>query len=239
VSGGIAFQQQPSAPLTAVTGSSPLLLPTPNAADRNPARETHARGNPTLLGAMRLLPTPKMRDGDSRGHARAKGSVERGGGMSTEQALKLLPTPNATLANYSEEPDRWMQRPKHKTNPRATVGQSSMPLPVALKLLPTPRASENDQGPSNQRAIVEARSSWLGQHRGATLTTAVKAAAWQSSGASSSPRSGAGRSSTGLRLSPWFVEWMIGAPHGWSDPDCPLSATEFSSTPASCADGGS
>jgi hypothetical protein len=35
-----------------------------------------------------------------------------------------------------------------------------------------------------------------------------------------------------LRLSPWFVEWMMGAPEGWSDPDCPLSATEFSSRQA-------
>ena len=31
-----------------------------------------------------------------------------------------------------------------------------------------------------------------------------------------------------MALNPSFVEWMMGAPDGWSDPDCPLSATEFS-----------
>jgi DNA (cytosine-5)-methyltransferase 1 len=35
-----------------------------------------------------------------------------------------------------------------------------------------------------------------------------------------------------VRLNPSFVEWMIGAPDGWSDPDCPLSATEFRSRSA-------
>jgi hypothetical protein len=60
-----------------------------------------------------------------------------------------------------------------------------------------------------------------------------------STGESTSPRSGVGRPSTGLHLSPWFVEWMMGAPAGWSDPACPLSATEFSCRQASCADDGS
>jgi DNA (cytosine-5)-methyltransferase 1 len=44
------------------------------------------------------------------------------------------------------------------------------------------------------------------------------------------PQSAAGSRFTDLRLSPSFVEWMIGAPDGWSDPDCRLSATEFKSS---------
>ena len=39
-----------------------------------------------------------------------------------------------------------------------------------------------------------------------------------------------------MALNPSFVEWMMGAPDGWSDPDCPLSATEFSSKQDGYAD---
>jgi hypothetical protein len=48
-------------------------------------------------------------------------------------------------------------------------------------------------------------------------------------GASTEEPSSDGAPSTVPRLNPWFVEWMLGAPQGWSDPDCPLSATEFKS----------
>lgn len=58
-----------------------------------------------------------------------------------------------------------------------------------------------------------------------------------STGDSSSPRSDGGKGlSDELRLNPSFVEWMMGAPDGWSDPDCPLSATEFSSRQAGSPD---
>jgi hypothetical protein len=50
-----------------------------------------------------------------------------------------------------------------------------------------------------------------------------------SNGASTNPRSNDGKQFKDLHLNPWFVEWMTGAPPGWSDPGCPLSATEFKS----------
>ena len=51
----------------------------------------------------------------------------------------------------------------------------------------------------------------------------------QSIGESTAGRSNDGEtSSAGMALNPSFVEWMMGAPDWWSDPDCPLSATEFS-----------
>jgi hypothetical protein len=57
-----------------------------------------------------------------------------------------------------------------------------------------------------------------------------------SNGASTSPPSGGGSTSTGLRLNPSFVEWMMGAPacaecgRGWTDIDCPHSVTAYTST---------
>jgi DNA-cytosine methyltransferase len=51
-------------------------------------------------------------------------------------------------------------------------------------------------------------------------------------------RSADGKPSTGLRLNPSFVGWMMGTPscsecgREWTDPDCPHSATAFTSTSA-------
>lgn len=42
-------------------------------------------------------------------------------------------------------------------------------------------------------------------------------------------RSSDGKKSPAPLLNPCFVEWMLGLPAGWSDPDCPLSAMEFKS----------
>jgi len=36
---------------------------------------------------------------------------------------------------------------------------------------PTPRANENSQGPTNAQAMADAGSSWMGQRRGATVST--------------------------------------------------------------------
>ena len=61
--------------------------------------------------------------------------------------MHLLPTPNASLANYSEEPEAWERRSKHVQDARETVGESSLPLPVAVKrLLPTPLAGDGEGG---------------------------------------------------------------------------------------------
>lgn len=54
-------------------------------------------------------------------------------------------------------------------------------------------------------------------------------------GATTSPPSSDGKPSTGLRLNPSFVGWMMATPscgacgREWTDPDCPHSATEFTS----------
>ena len=172
------------------------LLPTPMARDGRPDGSQNVpslKGSGTsLMKAALLLPTPT----GSMGEKRAWPEVGRSERTNTGDdlaiaAAKLLPTPTASLANYSEEPEAWAQRSKHKGK-RETIGDCSMPLPVALK---------------------------------------------RSTGASTNLPSDDGRpSSAGLHLNPLFVEWMMGAPIGWSDPACLLSATEFSSRPAGSAD---
>lgn len=121
--------------------------------------------------------------------------------------------------------------------PRISVTGSSPLLPTPIKarssawrlaLLPTPlRREGTPDGSAGQRGAGS-----LDRGGGIMLSQALqllptKETVCPSSWASTSPPSDAGKRSTALRLSPSFVEWMLGAPAGWSDPACPLSATEF------------
>jgi hypothetical protein len=156
------------------------LLPTPHGfAKEGQARRPGPTGN-ELGRALTLLPTPRERDWKGQGYEDQLPNV-----------LKMLPTPNASLANYDEEPETWRGRREHYAKPRNPEGSSGLPLPIALK---------------------------------------------ESSGATTNPPSNDGKPSTGLRLNPSFVEWMMGTPscgecgREWTDSDCPHSATEFTST---------
>ncbi len=56
--------------------------------------------------------------------------------------LSLLPTPNASLANYQEEPATWLARKKKWMEAR-NVSRAGLPLPIAIKvLLLTPAACD-------------------------------------------------------------------------------------------------
>jgi hypothetical protein len=183
---GTAFPLPPSAPRTAVTGSSPLL-PTPTAWRRRGRRAAGADNGNELGRALTLLPTPRSSD------MNGAGSRPRWAGDRT--AVKLLPTPN----------DR---RLEERDNEAAADAEAT------------------------DRVASRGRRSRAGQ----VLDDAPRALL--SSGASTSPPSADGKPSTGLRLNPSFVGWMMGTPscgecgREWTDPDCPHSATAFTSTSA-------
>ena len=109
------------------------------------------------------------------------------------------------------------------------------------KILPTPRASESDQGPTNREKIAAAGSSWMGQHRGATLSTIVKL--WPTPTSRDHKDTGnaiilgsvevncllgraVGPSKESGSLSPDWTEWLQGLPIGWTD--CGASVTRLS-----------
>jgi hypothetical protein len=221
---GTVFQLRPSVPLTAVTGSSPLL-PTPRASlnelrtgKRTPSQEAGKHGRYLSSEVMRLLPTPCARDWKGEGYK---------GQLPTE--MRLLPTPNASLCNYEEEPETWEPRRAAAAERHGNNG-IGMPLPIALKLLPTPTSASNGNAADPERAN-ERRQEAKAKHGRIFGRTLEEVSA--SIGATTSPPSGAGKPSTGLRLSPSFVEWMMGTPvcgecgRGWTDPNCPHSATAF------------
>jgi hypothetical protein len=213
------------------------LLPTPAAADGERESLTYGRGNATLKGAVKLLPTPRERDHKGRGFEdQLPNTVER---------MKLLPTPAAQLHNYEEDPESFKARQKKLKDKGINGNGAGTPLPIAIKLLPTPMARSNSGTEVSSKSreggrMLEESVKLLptphgmpkeGQKRrpgpsGNELGFAVGSL---STGETSSPRSDDGKKSSDLHLSPWFVEWMMGAPEGWSDPDCPLSATEFAS----------
>jgi hypothetical protein len=155
-----------------------------------------------------------------------------------EEALRLLPTPTATEYGSNQSP-----------SPAAAV-RPSLPA-LAIALLPTPRAAvDKEHGPNGKhwselKPTIETlpllptpkandglrlRQASAGEGFGRPLEQVL--VEWPLSGGRSSRPSGAGKQNTDLRLNPLFGEWMIGLPPGWSDPECPLSATEFKSRSA-------
>jgi hypothetical protein len=207
-----------------------------------------ARNSPPLNALVRMLPTPLGREGrpDGGGNARGSGSLERGGGIMLSQALKLLPTPNEADKGRASD----------------TYGRGNPTLRGALRMLPTPVAADGREKGGGGRwsptsapleATIKDELRLLPTPTSASYQQGGTAAeqtefkrilgALPSSGATTGQPSGDGKPSTGLRLSPSFVEWMLGAPAEWSDPDCPLSATEFKSksagSPASTSSGSS
>ena len=124
----------------------------------------------------------------------------------------LLPTPTASYD-------------KRGSQMRGQNAQGGPHLEEVLVLLPTPQANDG----------LRYRVRWQSEGRSRGLEQTMVDL---SNGESTRGRSRPGSYSLAeVRLSPWFVEWMMGAPDGWSDPDCPLSATEFSSRPHGSAAG--
>jgi hypothetical protein len=137
-----------------------------------------------------------------------EGQARRPGPTGNElgRALTLLPTPR--------ERD-WKGEGYHDC------------LPNVVKLLPTPTAdgSEGTQRNANTKQ-------WYGLNSLGPLTRHMVTGS-PSTGESSSPPSADGKPSTGLRLNPSFVGWMLGEPtcqtckRGWTDPLCEHSAHDF------------
>lgn len=134
-----------------------------------------------------------------------------------EEAIKMLPTPVAADGREKGGGGRWSP----------TSAPLEQTLKDELKLLPTPVTADS----RNTRNATANNGKGSTGNSGTTLSDV----AWLWSGELTSPPSEDGKPSTDLRLNPSFVEWMMGTPRcnacgrGWTDPDCPHSATEFKS----------
>lgn len=123
--------------------------------------------------------------------------------------------------------------PMARTNSGTEVsGKSRTGGPMLAEvLLPTPNASlqnyeeDTDQFMARREKLKERHGN--GNGIGLPLGVAIRL------GEPTPEPSPDGKKSPAPLLNPCFVEWMIGAPAGWSDPGCPLSATEFKCRPES------
>ncbi|WP_433340586.1 DNA cytosine methyltransferase [Streptomyces sp. CA-253872] len=170
----------------------------------------HAGGRSGLLaapagaGGLRLLPTPAAADGTGGPGV----SPKRRGGMNLRTAVTLLPTPAAR---------DW------KSGASNLLGTNSRPLnEVVVNLLATPKASDGPHGGPNQRdsagnyylpgQAVRLDERWVATN-GTDYGPAIRR--WETVLGRPAPDPTEPGTKGNRRLSPAFVEWMMGAEPGW------------------------
>lgn len=177
-------------------------------------------GGCPVLSAGRLLPTPRTTDGTGTG-------VHGDGGLDLSTAVALLPTPQASIAAYSSDGygATLAEVTRLLPTPRATDGTHGGPnqrgsrgdlmLPSAVQLLPTPAAARSgrQQSPSPGASIRPSLDmvnaiQWGGY--------APAIARWETVIGRTAPCPTDPKLSKhgNRRLSPRFVEWMMGLPDG-------------------------
>jgi len=149
------------------------------------------------------------------------------GGMDLRTAVSLLPTPavNDMGASYTPETwDAWTAR--MKTEHGNGNGHGNSLSIEALRLMPTPEASDSSGGRVSSELGGHRTS---GAKRAVTLATALHhvdfgqyapaIARWEAlTRPAPSPTEPTGKAGA-HRLSPAFVEWLMGLPAGWvTDP---------------------
>ncbi|WP_153813472.1 DNA cytosine methyltransferase [Streptomyces sp. SUK 48] len=180
----------------------------------------HAGGRSGLLaapdGRLTLLPTPAAADGTGGPGI----SPKRRGGMNLRTAVTLLPTPAAR---------DW------KSGASNLLGTNSRPLnEVVVNLLPTPKAPDGPHGGPNQRdragnyylpgQAVRLDGRWVATN-GTDYGPAIHR--WETVLGRPAPEPTEPGTKGNRRLSPAFVEWMMGADPGWvTDPGLGLSRSD-------------
>lgn len=189
---------RPAADPGRVGDGSPVLtlLPSPRTSDTNGAG-VHGDGGLDLRTAVSLLPTPTTAPTTGNGHARNLGG----------EARALLPTPRATDGT--------------KGGPNQRGSSGDLMLPSAVTLLPTPTVMDYASSGASYAATDT-------HHTGTTLTDATvrqperfgayapAIARWESVLGRPAPAPTEATGKGGAhRLSPRFVEWLMGLPDGW------------------------
>jgi hypothetical protein len=90
-------------------------------------------------GSSPLLATPRTSDQNGPG-------VHGSGGMDCGRRFHLLPTPDASVANYAEDPQEWQARAAKLKEKHGNGNGHGTPLAIAVKLLPTPMAGDPGEG---------------------------------------------------------------------------------------------
>ena len=183
---GRAYRQRLWVP--AISGTGGGALPTPTTMEWK--RRGPNSSQQGLSNTENWLPTPQARDhktASKPGSARMQRKMEQGWSPSLEEALLMLPTPNAGLFNDGEAPDSWLARRERVKLTAKNGNGMGMPLSIAAQLL-TPCASDW-KGRTNWEAAE--------RHGPQRLPDCLPTGA-------------------ATYLNPSFVEEMMGYPVGWT-----------------------
>ena len=175
------------------------------------------RGRPDNCGAQapdRLMPTPVARDSKGR-----MLNSRQGGDSLPDAALNLLPTPVVSDMGRGKTPQDWdawtdAMRARHGNG----NGHGKSLEIEAQRLLPTPRASDGPNGGPgmrNGRGVADALPGVardIGTDFG-PYTAAI--ARWEAVISRPAPSPTEPGNNGRPRLSPRFVEFMMGLPEGW------------------------
>ena len=160
----------------------------------------------SLQVASRQWPTPRTITGGPESAERKKelGRTASGGGDLQSEAAKS-PTPNACISQDGEDPENWLARRELIKAKGINGNGMGMPITIASVIWATPTARDWKDGadPSDKTPT----NALLG--RQAPRVTGA-----------------ASPNTSGLRLNPNFVEWLMGFPEGWTvcEPSATLSS---------------
>jgi hypothetical protein len=185
------------------------LLPTPKASDGDKGQRTDegaakefARGKGGDLGvAVTMLPTPRANDAEKRGTVDADNP--RNGLVGKIQGL--LPTPQARDYRSPDNPDN-----PDKANFKRKVEQGwTIDLNTQIAMMPTP--TRRDYKGSSSKVVEKGRNPMTNSASDAIEVSQTG-------------------HSTGLRLQPNFVEWLMGFRKNWTKPTAQQSKRQLSPT---------
>lgn len=186
---------------------------TPRANDAEKRGQVAHRPNmPDLVGQSQAWPTPRGTDGTKGGPNQA-GSK---GDMMLPSAAAQWPTPSASIANDGESPETWHARAAKLKEKHGNGNGAGLPLTVAASQWPTP-AARDSKGPNSEQHALETGG---GRKNMDQLSNFVAHSSHQAQptqpGPTSSPNGPGSPQPSTKRLNPYFTEWLMGWPEGWT-----------------------
>jgi hypothetical protein len=151
---GELYERPTSALLISANGcSSPQLLGTPRTSSGNGPGDLTSRRNQTRLEtqvALLKTPTAQLAINGGSQHPDKRRAGGHGPTLADEVEF-LLPTPTASNPNDGESLQSWEDRRQRNLAKGINGNGQGTPLGVAVRLLPTPRATDGTNGGPNQR----------------------------------------------------------------------------------------
>ena len=194
-------------------GSQTRHWATPRANDAEKrGNVTHRPSMPDLVGQSQAHPTPRGTDGTKGGPNQA-GSK---GDLMLPSAAAQWPTPSASIANDGESPETWHARAAKLKENHGNGNGAGLPLTIASVQWPTP-AARDAKGANSQTHCTETGG---GRKHMDQLSNFVAHSSHQAQptqpGPTSSPNGHGLPQPSTKRLNPYFTEWLMGWPEGWT-----------------------